>query len=307
MGAESKIEWCDHTFNAWWGCVRVSPGCEHCYAESFAKRTGHKVWGVEAPRRFFGDKHWEEPRKWDLEQEETLVRRRVFCGSMMDIFERPRDAELCAKLDHERLRLWKLIDETPGIDWLLLTKRPENAQACVPTDWWRDGFPETVWMGTTAEDQRRADERIHRLLKIPARARFLSCEPLLGPLDIRPYLHRGKHQVCPRCMFATNQPLDACPNDGAGLGPDIAIDWVIAGGESGPGARPMQLDWLRAVVDQCREMGTACFVKQFGARPMFSQTEGYARAIRGDLIRLRNRKGGDLTEIPGHWPREFPR
>ena len=121
MGVETKIAWTDHTFNPWWGCVKVSPGCANCYAETFAKRTGHAVWGAETDRRFFGDKHWAEPVKWNLAAAKAGVRRRVFCGSMCDVFEGPRPL-----LDDWRDQLWTLIRYTPNLDWLLLTKRPES-------------------------------------------------------------------------------------------------------------------------------------------------------------------------------------
>jgi len=118
MGKDSKIEWTHHTFNPWWGCVKVSPGCEHCYAEAFAKRVGKKVWGAQSDRRFFGDPHWREPLKWHDEAVITGERRRVFCASMADVFE-DRD-----ELIPHRIRLFQLIANTPKLDWLLLTKRP---------------------------------------------------------------------------------------------------------------------------------------------------------------------------------------
>src|SRR5690348_736847 len=192
MGEGTKIQWTDHSFNPWWGCTRVSPGCEHCYAEAFAKRTG-LGWGVAAERRFFGDKHWNEPRRWNAAAEKEGRRHRVFCASMADVFEdRP-------ELAPWRERLWDLIDETPWLDWQLLTKRPENVNRLVTPAWHTGAWPENVWLGTTVEDQRRAEERIPELLNCAAKVRFLSCEPLLGPVDL---------------------DLDG-------------IQWVIVGGESG--------------------------------------------------------------------------
>lgn len=119
MAKNSRIEWTTHTFNPWWGCVKVSPACKHCYAESWAKRVGSNVWGIKAERRFFGDKHWSEPVKWNAAAAASGMRARVFCASMADVFEDRRD------LDVHRIRLWKLIEATPRLDWLLLTKRPE--------------------------------------------------------------------------------------------------------------------------------------------------------------------------------------
>jgi protein gp37 len=231
MGSESKIEWTHHTFNPWWGCVRVSPGCERCYAESFAKRTGNKVWGVQSPRRFFGDKYWAEPLKWDRGAAVAGARHRVFCASMADVFEDRED------LTPHRDRLWELIRATPNLDWLLLTKRPENFA--------RLGKPDVMarcWVGVTAEDQERADERIPPLISCPAAVRFVSYEPALGLVDLR---------------YAAFNGADS-------LQSIAGIDWVIVGGESGPGARPFDIGWARSVVQQCREAGVACFVKQLG-------------------------------------------
>ncbi|MEM9236784.1 MAG: phage Gp37/Gp68 family protein [Verrucomicrobiota bacterium] len=223
MSENSKIEWTDHTFNPWWGCVKVSPGCANCYAETFSKRTGNKVWGADAPRRFFGDKHWNEPRKWNEQAKAADVRHRVFCASMADVYEDRED------LERERSRLFHLINETPHLDWLLLTKRPENVVPLTPTP---GGYlPKNVWLGTTVEDQQRAHQRIPKLLETPASVRFLSCEPLLELVNL----------------------------------PTLSgIDWVIAGGESGPKCRLFDSDWARELRDECRRTGTAFFMKQMG-------------------------------------------
>lgn len=228
MGEQTGIEWTDHTFNPWWGCAHVSPGCVNCYAETLSKRYGNDVWGKGGKRRFFGDKHWEEPLKWNRKAESEGVRRRVFCGSMMDVFEDRPD------LEEPRARLWRLIHDTPHLDWLLLTKRPENVPE-LAAQFMRIGLPLNVWLGTSVEDQRRADERIPALLELPAAVHFLSCEPLLGPVNIE----------------AWNAPGD--------------LDWVIVGGESGPKARPMHPEWARSLRDQCFEAGIAFFFKQWGA------------------------------------------
>ena len=223
MGAETAISWTDHTFNPWWGCERVSPGCQNCYAEAFAKRTGHPVWGKTADRRFFGDKHWAEPRRWNNLAEEAGKPALVFCSSMADVFEdRP-------ELARWRADLWALIEATPWLIWQLLTKRPENVLDMVPAGW-HGAWPRNVWVGTTAEDQARADERIPHLVRIPAPVRFLSVEPMLGPVELR----------------------------GAG------VEWVICGGESGPRHRPFDLDWARSLRDQCAKGGVPFFFKQVG-------------------------------------------
>ncbi|MCI0671755.1 MAG: phage Gp37/Gp68 family protein, partial [Myxococcaceae bacterium] len=179
MGAETEISWTHSTFNPWWGCTRVSPGCDHCYAESFDRRVGGAHWGKGVPRRTFGDKHWGEPLKWNAAAAKAGERRRVFCASMADVF----DAEAP---DGALERLWALIRATPALDWLLLTKRPGRIRHSLPADW-GDGYP-NVWLGTTVEDQERAEQRIPVLLDVPARVHFLSCEPLLGPVDVSRFM-----------------------------------------------------------------------------------------------------------------------
>lgn len=234
MGQDSKIEWTHSTFNPWWGCVKISDGCKHCYAESFSKRYGHKIWGVDAERRFFGDKHWNEPVKWNREAEKAGERRRVFCASMADVFEDRGD------LDVSRSQLFMLISQTPMLDWLLLTKRPQNIAKMLPPHWLRN--PQSnVWLGTTCENQEQADKRIPELLQVPAAIRFLSCEPLLGPVDL---------------LSASKDPFGGIPG----------IDWVIVGGESGHGARPMAEMWARDLRDQCLRAGVPFFMKQDSGR-----------------------------------------
>lgn len=249
MGEGTKIEWCDHTFNPWWGCQRVSPGCEHCYAETFDKRVSGKEkahWGPTAARRFFGDKHWAEPLKWNAAAEKAGTRHRVFCASMADVFEdRP-------ELEPWRAKLFSLIESTRHLDWLLLTKRPENISPMMPMWGWA---PPNVWMGTTVEDPLRC-ERIFHLSKVPASVHFLSCEPLIAEL-------RG---------------LDL-----------HGIDWLICGGESGPGARSFDIEWARSLRDQCRRAGTAFFMKQLGVHTRMSPDGGdplpmfFTKAQAGDL------------------------
>jgi protein gp37 len=235
----------------------VSPGCENCYAEAFSKRTGNAVWGKNAPRRLFGEKHWNEPVKWNRQAEAEGRRHRVFCASMADVFEDRRD------LDGERARLWALIAETPWLDWQLLTKRPANVAGMVP---WGDEWPANVWLGTTVEDQRRADERIPELLSIPAKVRFLSCEPLLGWVDLGVTDHRGHERefygigyVCLACS-TDNELVPWLTYEPAG------IHWVIVGGESGSKRRPLDLEHARYLRDQCVGAGVPFFFKQVGGR-----------------------------------------
>ncbi|MCC9708234.1 phage Gp37/Gp68 family protein [Streptomyces sp. MNU76] len=179
MGDHTAIEWTDRTFNPWWGCSRISPGCRNCYADQLAHRWGHDVFHLGGQRRMLSGANWRKPLKWNREAQEAGTPLRVFTASMGDVFE-----------DHPQVttareRLWELIDQTPWLRWQLLTKRPENVSAMVP---WKDAWPDHVWIGTSCEDQRRADERIPLLLQINARVRFLSCEPLLGPIDLGRWL-----------------------------------------------------------------------------------------------------------------------
>jgi protein gp37 len=228
MARNSTIEWTHHTFNPWWGCHRVSPACDNCYAETWAHRLGRQLWGARAPRRFFGDNHWREPLRWEAEAAAGQRRERVFCASMADVFEWRAD------LNEHRARLFQLIDETPNLDWLLLTKRPQHILRMTP---WRDAWPHNVWVGTTVENQRFADLRLPQLLRVPARVRFLSCEPLLGPLNLRSWFNsRGYYPV----------------------------DWIIAGGESGAHSRPMHPDWALGLLDQCQRAHVPFHFKQWG-------------------------------------------
>jgi protein gp37 len=222
VGENSKIEWTDHTFNPWWGCVKVSPACDHCYAEAFAKRTGNAVWGKDAPRRFFGDKHWSEPAKWNRAATESGHRARVFCASMADVFEARDD------VDDERVRLFGLIEATPMLDWLLLTKRPHEIAKRLPSDWLRTP-PPNLWLGTTVESPDYL-WRVYQLRDVRAAVRFISYEPALA--DVTWPLH-GMH-------------------------------WLIAGGESGAGHRPAEADWFRSARDQAKAAGVAFFFKQWG-------------------------------------------
>ena len=262
MGETTGIAWCHHTFNPWWGCVEVSPACDHCYARQDAWRYGHAVWGTDAPRRFFSDQHWNEPLRWDRKAAAAGARRRVFCASMADVFEERHDA-VGREMDRARERLWRLIASTPSLDWLLLTKRPAGMRRLLPSE--IAELP-SVWPGVTVES---ADYiwRVAELLDIEAAGRrWISYEPILGPVDFSMFL-------APR------------------MRPDRRIAWIIAGGESqGPPARRLVtktcvgrtcldacrcggtgftptsegLAWIRGVRDQCVAAGTAFFFKQWG-------------------------------------------
>ena len=260
MAKNSNIEWTHHTFNPWWGCAKVSPGCKNCYAESWAVRVGLQVWGTRSPRRFFGNDHWGEPILWNQEAKDERTRRRVFCASMADVFEDRRD------LDEWRKRLWPLIEQTTWLDWLLLTKRPESVSCFVP---WGQEWPRNVWLGTTVELQEWAMRRIPALLDIPAAIRFVSCEPLLGPVDLRPWLPPA------------SQPPARFQRQSEHYRGRRYIDWVIAGGESGPKARPMHPCWAEGLRDQCIASGVPFHFKQWGHwRPSDGERGSVHAAVR---------------------------
>ena len=294
MGANTSIAWTDHSWNPWWGCVKVSPGCTNCYAATFAKRVGEDVWGPNAPRRFFGDKHWAEPLKWNRDAGQAGVRKRVFCASMADVFEDRHD------LVEPRERLVQLIHDTPNLDWQILTKRPENVNRLSP---WFDGrngpeWPRNIWLGTTCEDQQRADERIPHLLAVPAVVRFLSVEPMLGPMDLD-FLRGCRGCNHPGNLLTTWNEHGRCSEcDGTRHEPS-GIHWVIVGGESGGGARPFDVAWARSIVAQCREAGVACFVKQLGAHPIEGGTSprrrGPSAAFASTTLRAATPPSGPRT------------
>ena len=251
MAENSAIEWTDHTFNPWWGCTKVSPACDHCYADALDRRTGGAHWGAHAPRR--RTKDWSGPVKWNRRCEKLGIRERVFCASMADVFDNHRSI-----LPDWRANLWSLIEATPALVWLLLTKRPQNIAKMLPPTW-GDGWP-NVWLGTTVENQTEADRRIPDLLATPAQVRFLSCEPLLGPVDLRAWI--GSYPILP--ASSTYVSGDGYERQDIGGGIVDGLGWVICGGESGPGARPMHPDWARSLRDQCQAAGVPFFFKQWG-------------------------------------------
>lgn len=249
MGENTKIEWADDTFNAWVGCERVSPACANCYAEGWARRSGQgDLWhGV---RRRTSAANWRKPRAWNTDAAMKGRRRVVFVNSLSDVFEAHVD------LDAIRSDLFELVEQTPALTYLLLTKRPENIARMIPARW-HDSFPANVWTGTTVEDQRRADIRIPELVRAPG-PHFLSMEPLLGPVVLPP----GVLGEC-RCNVEAE--------DGAGMHDGRCpatrprpISWVIAGGESGGKARPSSPDWYRMIRDRCTDAGVPFLFKQWG-------------------------------------------
>jgi protein gp37 len=228
MGKTTGISWTDHTFNPWWGCTKVSAGCDHCYAETFDKRVGGNHWGKGAPRRVFADKHWAEPLAWDAAAAKAGKPAFVFCASMADVMDDEAP-------EGQRERLWELIDKTPNLIWQLLTKRPQRYARYLPHEF-RHG---NVWLGATAEDQANFDLRWPILLQVALEhyaTHWISYEPALGPLSMM----AGPEEMLP--------------------------DWVIFGGESGDGRRPMERKWADDLLAECRISGTKFFMKQFSAR-----------------------------------------
>lgn len=251
MSANTSIEWCDATFNPWMGCTKISPGCDNCYAATLGRRFG-VTWGSGAPRYEFGDKHWDEPRKWNRRAERKGRTIRVFCASMADVF----DSDVPQAW---RDRLFALIRETPHLTWLLLTKRIGNAARLLPADW-GDGYA-NVQLGATIVNQGEADRDVIKLLRTKARVRFVSIEPMLGP--VRLWLlgagdYEESHVGAEVYALSGRRAIPDCDWEGTKL------DWVICGGESGRGARPMHPDWARSLRDQCADADVPFFFKQWG-------------------------------------------
>jgi protein gp37 len=282
MSDKTKIEWTQGTdgtpgasWSPWWGCTKVSRGCKHCYAEGISNRFSPGNWGPKGQRRFFGEAHWREPLRWDRAAERAGVRRKVF-PSMCDVFEDRAD------LIVPRERFFNLVQRTPHLDWLVLTKRPENVRPMLNAI--RDevegairsllGCMEqyghihfrNIWIGASVEDQETADARIPHLLRVPAAVRFLSVEPLLAPVNLGLWrVAIPKHEE--------HWPTERVRNF-----------WVIVGSESGPHARPMNEDWVRSIRDQCQEAGVPFFFKQ--------------KTVRGHKV--------SLPELDGRTWEEFP-
>jgi protein gp37 len=227
VGEKTEIAWTDSTFNPWIGCQKVSAGCDHCYAETLMDKRLHRVeWGPHGERRRTSAANWREPIIWNRHfsafQAQHGHRQRVFCASLADVFDNKAP-------DGARGDLWTMINATPQIDWLLLTKRPENIGLMAPAV-----IPPNVWIGTTCEDQAAFDRRWPMLQKVPARVRFISYEPAIGPLTIT------GHKVMP--------------------------DWLIAGGETGQGHRWAKPQWFYAIKHECEEEAVPFFMKQMSGR-----------------------------------------
>lgn len=339
MGDTTKISWTDATFNPWQGCVKVSPACANCYAERDTKRFGKVIWGGAGTRVITSDDYWKKPLKWDRDAKAAGIRTRVFCASLADVFERwhgpmksntftvwkcncgnwfcadgqQTPCDKCGDLrasmvtmNDVRRRLFKLIDATPNLDWLLLTKRPENID-----DMWQckddtdgDGHchvcirasnapcrkRHNVWLGTSVENQEYAEKRIPELLKCRelSPVLFLSCEPLLGPVDLTEILTKEAGFALQWLSKLYRNP-DGSPSSGINMDANgkeikrvvidpLPINWIIAGGESGPNARPTNADWFRSLRDQCSAAGVPFHFKQHGEFDQYGMRVGKAAA-----------------------------
>lgn len=266
MGETTAISWTDSTFNPWIGCQRVSPGCVNCYAEALDHRwrPGRERWGPTAERTRTSDENWRKPLAWNGIAEKHGKRRRVFCSSLADVFEDR------AELVPWRAQLFELILQTPWLDWQLLTKRPENIRSLWPKNLNGPGplFWPNVWLGTTVEDRTRMP-RAETLAEIPAVVHFLSCEPMLEDLS--------------------DLPL-------------AGIEWVICGGESGPGARVFEVHAAKELLKHCDRHDVAFFMKQVGDNPMSG------RGAHREAYPAKAHHGAD----PSEWPellrrQQFPR
>jgi protein gp37 len=260
----TRISWADYTFNPWRGCVKVSPACRFCYAERDTARWGGDFWGKNAPRPISGEGTWAKPRRWNREAKEAGVKRRVFSGSLCDVFEDRDD------LADARSRLFDLVETTENLIWMLLTKRPENIAKLAAR--YAKGWPGNVWLGVSAETQRFANERIPHLIRHPVTVRFVSAGPILGPVALRSIPYRGDTDYLLDVLHGRYR-THGDPTDGWGTTPFSSgmanlhrIDWVITEGESGQkaGIRPSHPDWYRTFRDQATRARVPYHHKQNG-------------------------------------------
>jgi protein gp37 len=279
MMAETTIQWTatplpdgtlaqGFTFNPWIGCSRVSPACDACYADRGSRRLaaqhGLKLWDDGSTRFFTGEDYWKKPASWNRKAERLGVHLKVFCASYADVFEdRP-------ELVKRRERLFHMIEGTPWLDWLLLTKRPENMTRMALRSW-ATGWPRNVWAGTTIEGEAQRKARVGELSLVPAAVRFVSCEPLIDlPYFARNLMiceHWKTEDALPRAPWCPPWPKFWWqPQALVGAGYRRPFDWMIIGGESGTQARLFDPEWARNLVAQCRAAGVAPFVKQMGRR-----------------------------------------
>jgi protein gp37 len=272
MGENSGISWTDHTFNPWIGCTKVSPGCDNCYAERLATTRLGVPWGPHAERKRT-TASWKAPRKWDRAAAKAGKRAAVFTASLADIFDNQVDPAW-------RADLFRLMKETPNLDWLVLTKRPQLIARMLPLDWDQGGY-DHVHLGASVVVPSEVHKACAALLMVRGGGlRWLSCEPLLGDIaaDLKPWLYPS----------AGSMPF---PQESQRR----RIDWVITGGESGPGARPIHPEWARALRQVCAAADVPFHFKQWGE---------WAPALAAGLVLDRPSKqrlmnlGGDVVQ-PG--------
>ena len=306
MAENSKIEWCHHTFNPWIGCTKVGQGCDNCYAEAdFDKRRHVVQWGAGQPRKRTAPSTWAMPLKWNAEAERLGIRYRVFCASLADVFDNEVPAEW-------RADLFELIERTPHLDWLLVTKRIGNVRQMIP-DRWSVRIPPNLWLGITVVNQAEADRDIPKLLGLKVSVRFLSMEPLLGPVNISD-IPDPAGGICLKPLAGLR--WKSIRGNGVGCIPEPIrrIDWVVVGGESGPKARPMHPQWARDLRDQCAEAGVPFLFKQHGewigvpdlrnlpggAGPGFGSFDHRTHDQAHDAVRIGKKAAGRLLDGVQH-------
>jgi protein gp37 len=310
MAESSSIAWCKSTFNPWIGCTKVGPGCDNCYASvSTPARSMAIKWGAGEPRRRTSLHNWNQPLKWNKQAPESEFAGRkgfwpVFCASLADVF----DNEVP---DEWRTDLWDLIDATPNLSWLLVTKRIGNVRSMIP-DRWGVRLPDHVRILITVTDKAEADRDIPKLLALRCK-NGISYEPALGPVDWENWLNMRVANIIPT----------------GGIDGHRRIDWIIIGGESSQGgvkARPFNIEWAVNTIRQCKAAGVPVFMKQLGSRPYLLhpgtghkydlndpvQIEGAAFELQrifenSKFLQPIDRAGAD----PAEWPedlrvREFP-
>jgi protein gp37 len=255
MGEETGISWCDMTFNPWIGCTKVSPGCAHCYAErdNTYRKWNPAGWGKGVHRKRTSKANWDKVRKWDKLAAIDHTTPRVFCASLADVLDEEAPEEW-------RHNLWQLIDECKNLEWLLLTKRPENIWRMLP-DRWLFNPPAHIRLGITAENQEMFIERAPLLLKYWEGKNFLSLEPLLGPIEL--------------------YNVSGWENTAYWWGKKLRFDWVIVGGESGSDARPMDPNWVRSLGSQCQAAHAPFFFKQWGEWAPYDPDKSHGEPIHG--------------------------
>lgn len=341
MAENTNIEWCDHTFNAWIGCTKVHTGCKNCYAEAdFDIRRKQVVWGPNGTRRKTSGHYWTEPYKWNKQAERDGIRRRVFCSSLADMFEdwygpiidhrgeqlyRSEDGRITTCIDwthaltmHDlRKDLFKMTAATPNLDWMVLTKRPENIRKMLnaiddrPAGL-KQRYRKNVWLYASVSDQESSDKMIPELLKCRDLVPVLgvSAEPLLGPIDFddTPWPEGWEKSI--DALYDYIDPLRWTEGH---------LDHVIVGGESGPNARPCPVEYIGDIIRQCKAAHVPCFVKQLGAFPVTTNAnlqdfpegtknlDDWGEGIASCRYLLKDKKGGDLAEWPhGFHIREMP-